>query len=101
MDLPGSVQYRGKKVYLNRKTLLQTGRWKWVQEATGLERGEEVTARNLLHEWNLHELAKDELRAMVLQRKSVGAEFSPEPTLREFAKQWVEHRKAHGLTSAF
>ncbi len=101
MDLLGSVQYRGRKIYLNRKKLLESGQWKWTQEATGLDRGDENAAGDLLEERNASELARYELRAVVVRSKCrVGTSSSPE-TLRQFSELWVANRKARQFTSAF
>jgi len=48
MELFGSIQYRGNKIYLNRKRLLETGAWAWAQESTGFDKGDEENARRLL-----------------------------------------------------
>jgi hypothetical protein len=98
MDLHGTLRYRGKKIYLNRKRLLENGDWKWIQDSTGVDRGDEETATKLLAERNASELAKHELRALVA--RSNGSSPSGD-TLRSFSRQWVETRKTRELTSAF
>ena len=99
MDLHGTLRYRGSKIYLNRKHLLADGAWKWFQDATSLDKGDEETARKMLAELNIAELAKYEIRAVVTRTASGGLPVGE--TVRTFARQWIELRKAREFTSAF
>lgn len=99
MDLHGTLRYRGNKIYLNRKRLRENGDWKWIQDSTGLDKGDEETATKLLAERNARELAQHELRARAA--RSSGDSLSSAETLRSFARQWVATRKMRELTSAF
>jgi integrase len=96
MNLYGSVQYRGRRIYLSRKRLHPDGRWKWAQESTGLSRGDEPVALQLLEEHNAHELARYKLRALVAQ--PIDARI---PTVESYARKWIDLRKRRHLTSAF
>jgi len=95
MELFGSIQYRGNKIYLNRKRMLESGAWAWAQESTGFEKGQEESARLLLAERNLRELAKHDLHAVVIHN------VEREPTVRDYARRWIEMRKRREYTSAF
>src|SRR5260370_6038406 len=97
MDLYGTLRYRGKKIYLNRKKLLENGDWNWVQDSTGLDKADDENATKLLAARNARELAKYELRAIDAQ--SSGGSLSPVETLRILPKHCVDALQPQRLTS--
>lgn len=78
----GSVFRRGQKLWIKYKDT----DGKWVNASTGLDAGQEKTARTLL--------------VRVETQVAANEGYGPGPvTLRRYAKRWVEERRARGLNN--